>query len=148
MLNRYYAVGERIYDQEYGFFSGAYLRNLTKEELEKESFFKHPTIKVFRSFDEAKQYAVKEQKSALANAEFAKNTNIKKVSPIFDIDLNPNILGKLCSEQGKVDEAFYFYSVNTADINKANIIRAQFHNSDLATVEFKQPVQKRTCAIV
>jgi len=147
MLNRYYAVGERIYDQEYGIFSGKSLRNLTKEELEQESFFKKPTIRIFKTLEEAKQYVDFLQQSALECAPYAKNTNIKWVSPIFSIDLNPNFaLGDLRVDPGL--ELPLFYLIKSNDIDKANIIKAEFHNSALRAVEFKSPVQNQTCAIV
>ena len=148
MLNRYYAVGERICDEKINFFSGTiYLRDLTKEELEQKSFFKNPTIKIFRSFDEAKQFAEKEQKSALSCAHIQPKTPIiRKISPIFTIDLSFDFpLGSLHSE---LRSKPYFYLVKSEDIDRTNIIRAEFHNSDLTPVEFKPPVQKRTCAIL
>lgn len=165
MQNRYYAVGLPLEDLLPIFPLGAKIRNIKQKELEESSFYKQDTIRLFTSYDQAKEYAYGLRHNAYHFSHYPKTAiSRSKVRPIFTIDLVAEIeLGEPQTEFFKYNEhyvddhhmssirekelALNFYEIASSLINKDNIVRAEFFQSKVPPVEFVHTKPRQTCVI-
>lgn len=167
MRNRYYAIGYPIEDLRRNlftlFFGEDYPKKYTQEELKQLSFYKQDTIRLFASYDQAREYAHGLRENAHAYT-YCPKTDVRnsKVFPIFTLELNLDVmLGNLHEELFKYsgynnDKSSHklenqitlnFYEMPSNSINNTDIIQAEFYNSKMSPVEFEHEINKQRCVI-
>lgn len=173
MQNRFYVVGTPMEKLRRSLFSEMNPKDLTQEELEN-SFYAEPIIRLFESYDQAKEYAHGlREKSYDSQLQLPLDDRIclsaRKIRPIYTIELSSEIkLNNTYTEVfkyteyhiGDEDEKFRlmkaekkielnYYQVDSMLINKENILRADFFKSGkaLPPVEFSHAKPRQGCVL-
>lgn len=166
MRNRYYVVGTPIEDLKGNLFLGVNAKTYTQEELAELSFYNQDTVRVFTSYNQAKEYSHGLRENAYDYSHFPKTSlSRSKVRPVFTIELAAAYkLGEVRSENFLYEEHYTdedrfsrtrnkevelnFYELGSSTIEKSDIIRAEFYKSRIAPVEFIHAAPSKTCVIL
>jgi hypothetical protein len=155
--HRYYAVGALIEDLWGGLLIGVRPRKPSQNMLEESLLLNQTTLKLFVLYDHAKEYASSVRDNAHAYSFYPKTPlNGSKVCPIFTldlvIDLQQHHLHTIVVDRKEryfddkchlvdrdKDITLNYYEVDTSEVKKEHIIRAEFYGSRIASIEFKHP---------
>lgn len=161
---RYYAVGAPIGNLQPTLLLAAKTRNIKQGELES-SFFKQTTVRLFTSFDQAKEYAYGLRHKNYAFSYYPKTPlSRSKVWPIFTLEVDSEIeTGKLLTETFTYEEHYVddqrsartrektldlaFYEIQADLIDKKDIIRAEIYKAGIAPIEFVHKEPGQACLI-
>lgn len=165
MKTRYFTVGAAIENLTGNIFIGIRPKTISPEDLERLSFYKLDILRLFTSYDEAKEYAYGLREKNQDYSYYPRTAlSHSKVRPIFTLELSADVtLGQPCTEQFQyIDEhlhgervakttnkeiTLHFYEVESREIKSTDIIRAEFYNANMSPVEFDHTPPSQNCVL-